>query len=222
MKNKSLFKAAVLLAILFAFFDINAKEVTKELNIKHIELGAPQPAIPFYHFIAEIELADPSIIEVQAEVNGKTLRATDLHRIKDEKEMDRPPISHRPPSGYGLSQDATLYKDLHVVGWVKWEPGKDYSIKISVRVKKNVKAGDSDVWLTKTETVKAPGNIAVFDPAWKNYKSVVVTETAGIERKAEPVEVLLAFYPDEAFDLKREIRVVEVNPETHVLTDVPS
>ena len=222
MKNKSLFKAAVLLAILFAFFDINAKEVTKELNIKHIELGAPQPAIPFYHFIAEIELADPSIIEVQAEVNGKTIRATDLHRIKDEKEMDRPPISHRPPSGYGLSQDATLYKDLHVVGWVKWEPGKDYSIKISVRVKKNVKAGDSDVWLTKTETVKAPGNIAVFDPAWKNYKSVVVTETAGIERKAEPVEVLLAFYPDEAFDLKREIRVVEVNPETHVLTDVPS
>jgi hypothetical protein len=222
MKNKSLFKAVVLLATLFAFFEINAKEVTKELNIKHIELGAPEPAIPFYHFIAEIELADPSIIEVQAEVNGKTLRATDLHRIKDEKEMDRPPISHRPPSGYGLSQDATLYKDLHVVGWVKWEPGKEYTIKISFRIKKNVKAGDNDVWLTKTEKVKAPANIAVFDPAWKNFKSVVVTETAGIERKAEPVEVLLAFYPDEAFDLKREIRVVEVDPETHVLTEVPS
>jgi hypothetical protein len=136
--------------------------------------------------------------------------------------MDRPPISHRPPSGYGLSQDATLYENLHVVGWVKWEPGKEYTIKISVRIKKNVKASDDDVWLTKTEKVKAPGNIAVFDPAWKNFKSVVVTETAGIERKAEPVEVLLAFYPDEAFDLKREIRVVEVNPETHVLTEVPS
>jgi hypothetical protein len=222
MKNKSLFKSTVLLAILFVFFDVRAKEVTKELNIKHIELGAPEPAIPFYHFIAEIELADPSIIEVQAEVNGKTLRATDLYRIKDEKEMDRPPISHRPPSGYGLSQDATLYKDLHVVGWVKWEPGKDYTIRISVRIKKNVKASENDVWLTKTETVIAPANIAVFDPAWKNYKSVVVTETAGIERKAEPVEVLLAFYPDEAFDLKREIRVVEVDPETKVLTEVPS
>jgi hypothetical protein len=222
MKSKSLFKSAILLAIFFVFISVDAKEVTKELNIKHIELGAPEPAIPFYHFIAEIELADPSIIEVQAEVNGKTLRATDLHRIKDEKEMDRPPISHRPPSGYGLSQDATLYKDLHVVGWVKWEPGKEYTIKISFRIKKNVKAGDNDVWLTKTEKVKAPANIAVFDPAWKNFKSVVVTETAGIERKAEPVEVLLAFYPDEAFDLKREIRVVEVDPETHVLTEVPS
>jgi hypothetical protein len=222
MKNKFLFKTTVLLVTLFSFFDTTAKEIQKQLNITKIEMGVPEPAIPFYHFIAEIDLPDPSIIEVQAEVNGKILRATDLHRIKDEKEMDRPPISHRPPSGYGLSQDATLYKNLHVVGWVKWEPGRDYTIKISVRIKKNVKASDEDVWLTKTEKVKAPGNIAVFDPAWKNFKSVVVTETAGIERKAEPVEVLLAFYPDEAFDLKREIRVVEVDPETHVLTEVPS
>ena len=95
MKNKSLFKTAVLLTILFMFFNINAKEVTKELNVKHIELCAPEPSIPFYHFIAEIELADPSIIEVQVEVNGKILRATDLHRIKDEKEMDRLAIKNR-------------------------------------------------------------------------------------------------------------------------------
>ncbi|MBK6284256.1 MAG: hypothetical protein IPF54_17895 [Draconibacterium sp.] len=193
MKNKTLFKTAILLASIFVIINVDAKEVLKELNIKHIELGPPVPAIPFYHFIAEIDLPEPSIIEVQAEVNGKTLRATDLHRIKDEKEMDRPPISHRPPSGYGLSQDATLYKNMHVVGWVKWEPGKEYTIKISVRIKKNVKASENDVWLTKTETVKAPGNIAVFDPAWKNYKSVVVTETAGIARKTEPVEFFLPF-----------------------------
>jgi hypothetical protein len=215
-------KLMILCVSLFLFWSVSAKENQTQLNIVKIEMGVPEPSIPFYHFIAEIDLPEPSIIEVQAEVNGKTLRATDLHRIKDEKEMDRPPISHRPPSGYGLSQDATLYKNMHVVGWVKWEPGKDYLIKISVRIKKSVKASDNDVWLTKTETVKAPGNITVFDPAWKNYKSVVVTETAGIDRKTEPVEVLLAFYPDEAFDLKREIRVVEVDPETHVLNEVPS
>jgi hypothetical protein len=221
MKIRMIKKLLILGFCTFMMWSVSAKENKEQLNITSIKMGLPEPAIPFYHFIAEIDLPQPSIIEVQAEVNGKTLRATDLHRIKDEKEMDRPPISHRPPSGYGLSQDATLYKNLHVVGWVKWEPGKDYTIKISVRIKKNVKASDSDVWLTKTETVKAPGNITVFDPAWKNYKSVVVTETAGITRKTEPVEVLLAFYPDEAFDLKREIRVVEVDPETHVLTEVP-
>lgn len=221
MKNKTLFKTAFLLASMFAFICTDAKEVSKELNIKHIELGPPVPAIPFYHFIADLELPAPSIIEVHAEVNGKELRATDLHRVKDDTEMSFPPLTHRPPSGYGLSQDGTLYQNLHVTGWVKWNPGETYAIKITVRIKKDIKGTDKDEWLSKTVNVKAPENQQVFDTAWKNYKSVVVSETAGIDRKSEPVEMLLAFYPDEAFDLKREIRVVAVDPETFNLTEVP-
>jgi hypothetical protein len=221
MKNTTLLKTAILFASIFVFVEVNAKEATKELNIKHIELGAPVPAIPFYHFIADLELPSPSIIEVHAEVNGKELRATDLHRVKDDTELDHPPLTHRPPSGYGLSQDGTLYQSLHVTGWVKWQSGETYSIKITVRIKKDIKGTDKDEWLSKTVNVKAPENQQVFDKSWKNYKSVVVSETAGIDRKAEAVEVLLAFYPDEAFDLKREIRVVAVDPETHNLTEVP-
>lgn len=221
MKTKTIYITALLLAILFDISGVKAKENVKELNIKHIELGSPVPAIPFYHFIADLELPEPSIIEVQAEVNGKVLRATDLHRVKDDTEMNYPPLTHRPPSGYGLSQDGTLYQNLHVTGWVKWQPGETYAVKISVRLKKDIKGTDKDEWLSKTVSVKAPENQKVFDTAWKNYKSVVVSETAGIERKSEPVEVLLAFYPDEAFDLKREIRVVAVDPETFKLTEVP-
>ena len=221
MKNKTLIKIAVVLSFFFVFIDVDAKEALKELNIKHIELGSPVPAIPFYHFIADLELPQPSIIEVHAEVNGKTLRATDLHRVKDDTEMNFPPLTHRPPSGYGLSQDGTLYQNLHVTGWVKWQPGETYSIKITVRLKKEIKGTDNDEFLSKTVNVKAPENQQVFDIAWKNYKSVVISETAGIDRESEPVEVLLAFYPDEAFDLKREIRVVAVDPETFNLTEVP-
>jgi hypothetical protein len=221
MKIITLFKTAILFASIFVFVEVNAKEATKELNIKHIELGSPVPAIPFYHFIADLELPSPSIIEVHAEVNGKELRATDLHRVKDDMEMDHPPLTHRPPSGYGLSQDGTLYQNLHVTGWVKWNPGETYSIKITVRIKKDIKGTDKDEWLSKTVKVKAPENQQVFDVAWKSYKSVVVSETAGIDRKMEPVEMLLAFYPDEAFDLKREIRVVAVDPKTYNLTEVP-
>ncbi len=221
MKNKSLFKSTIFFAIFFVFCNVAAKETPKELNIKHIELGPPVPAIPFYHFIADLELPNPSIIEVQAEVNGKVLRATDLHRVKDDTDMNYPPLTHRPPSGYGLSQDGTLYQNLHVTGWVKWQPGETYTIKITVRIKKDIKGTENDEWLSKTVSVKAPENQQVFDTAWKNYKSVVVSETSGIDRKSEPVEMLLAFYPDEAFDLKREIRVVAVDPESFDLTEVP-
>jgi len=198
------------------------KSKGKELNITHIELGYPTPGIPFYHFKADLDLAQPSIIEVEAEVDGKVLRATDLRRESDVENMNRPPLSERPPSGYGMSLDATLYKKLSVVGWVRWQPGQNYSIKISVRLKKTHKQSTDDVWITSTKTVTAPQGVNVYDKSWKGYKSVVLSETAGINRTKEPVEVLLAFYPDEAQQLIRDIRVMAVDPKTYELTEVTS
>ena len=192
------------------------------LVIKKLELGYPVPAIPFYHFLAEVELPQASIIEVETAVNGKWLRFNDLHKEHEITDMDRPALSHRPPSGYGLSLDGTLYKNPHIVGWVKWEPGKEYEITIKVRMKKAVHRSKDDVFLTATKKVKAPTGATVFDKAWKNYKAIVLTETAGIDRQEEPVEVLLSFYPDEAQQLKRDVRVVAVDPETYALTEVPS
>jgi len=205
-------------------FPANAQKSkgTKELNITHIELGYPAPGIPFYHFKADLDLPQPSIIEVEAAIDGKVLRATDLRRESDVENMNRPPLSERPPAGYGMSLDATLYKDLSVVGWARWEPGKSYSIRISVRMKKSNRASDDDVWITSTKTVTAPQGVPVFDKNWKSYKSVVVSETAGINREKEPVDVLLAFYPDEAQQLIRDIRVMAVDPVTHELTEVVS
>lgn len=194
----------------------------KALTIKHLELGYPSPGIPFYHFKAELELPESSIIEVEAAVDGNVLRATDLRREGDVENMNRPPLSERPPSGYSMSQDATHYKNLSVVGWVRWEPGKDYSIKLSVRMKKSVHAAKDDVWITATKTVTAPQGVSVFSRDWKSYKSVVLSETGGVNRTNDPVEVLLAFYPDEAQTISRDIRVMEVNPKTHELTEVPS
>ncbi|MBA7526378.1 hypothetical protein ES705_18540 [subsurface metagenome] len=193
----------------------------KELKIGKIELEYPCPGIPFYHFKAELELPRFSIIEIETTVNGKVLRATDLYRADDMNDLSRPPLTHRPPSGYGLSQDATLYKNPHVVGWVKWQPGMSYEIKLTVRMKNTAHGSKDDVFLSTTRTVKAPEEARVFDQAWKNYKAVVLSETAGINRKTEPVEVLLPFYPDEAKHLKREVRIVAVDPKTHSLTEVP-
>lgn len=198
-----------------------SKEV-KELNIKKIELGYPCPGIPFYHFKADLELPQSSIIEVEAFVDGKVLRATDLRRESDAENLNRPPISERPPAGYSLAQDGTHYKDLSVVGWVRWDPGQKYNIRISVRMKKTVHESADDFWISGSKTVTAPQGPSGFSKDWKSYKAVVLSETAGISRNREPVEVLLAFYPDEAQQLIRDIRVVSVNPVTHALTEMPS
>jgi hypothetical protein len=192
------------------------------LTIRNLELGYPSPGIPFYHFRADLELPQSSIIEVEAAVNGKVLRATDLRREDELEDLSKPPLSERPPSGYSMSQDGTYYKNPHVIGWVKWQPGETYTIRLSVRMKESVHASEEDVILSAERSVTAPSGVEVFDETWSNYKSVVVSETAGIDRTDEPVEVLLAFYPDEAQHLTREIRVVEVNPQTYELKEVVS
>jgi hypothetical protein len=227
MKNLNLCQSK----ILFLFFitivislnvDAQKSKEGKELKIAKIELGYPCPGIPFYHFKADIELPEASIIEVEAAVDGNVLRATDLRRESDTEDMTKPPMSERPPSGYSLSQDGTHYKNLSIVGWVEWQPGQDYNIRISVRMKKAVRASNDDVWISSVKKVTAPAGVAVFDKNWKNYKAVVLSETAGINRTKEAVEILLAFYPDEAQQLVRDIRVVAVDPKTHELTEVAS
>jgi hypothetical protein len=217
----------LMLFLLMAGFSasVNAQKkqlVTKSLTVKNIELGYPVPGIPFYHFRADLDLPQSSIIEVEASVDGKVLRANDLYRQEDLSDMNKPALTHRPPSGYGLSMDATMYKDPTVVGWVKFQPGKSYNIKISVRMKKSVKPSDDDQILIAEKSVKAPEGAKVFSTDWKSYKAIILSETAGIERKNEAVEVLLPFYPDEVKDLVREIRVVAVDPKTYELTEVPS
>ena len=214
------FTILFLLFITTSSFGKGDKE--SELKVHKFELRFPCPAIPFYHFIAELELPEASIIEVETAVDDKVLRFTDLHKANENADMSKPALSHRPPSGYGLSQDGTLYKNPHVVGWFKWEPGKDYKITIKVRMKKNIHASEDDKNLTATKTLTAPNEAAVFSAEWKNYKSIVLSETAGLDRKSEPVEVLLPFYPDESGHIKRDIRVVSVDPETHVITEIPS
>lgn len=212
----------VLLVLLFSFTLKEPLSGKDDLKINNLELNLPCPAIPYYHLKADLELPSPSIIEVEVTVNGKVLRYTNLHKKSEEIDLTRPVITHRPPSGAGLSQDNIVYKDVEVIGWVKWQPRQTYEIKVSVRLKKAAQTSPDDKLISSVKSITAPADVKVFDQAWKNYKSLVLTETAGIDRKNEPVDVLLPFYPDEAKDLKREIRVVAFDPMTSELNEVPS
>ncbi|MDR1097974.1 MAG: hypothetical protein LBL57_07580 [Tannerella sp.] len=217
-------KSGFLLLLCFWGFALpsQAKDHPANLKISSLELGYPHPAIPFYHFKAGLELPEASMIEVEAVVNGEPLRFVNLYRGDVVEEADKPGYIHRPPSGYALSQDNSLYRNPHITAWVKWQPGETYKIELKVRLKKSVKPSPGDRILSAVQTLTAPSGVDVFDPGWIAYKSVVLSETAGIDRKNEPVEVLLPFYPDEVTDLKREIRVVAVDPADCSLSEVPS
>lgn len=214
---------ALILALFLPFFSQAQKlRERKDLNITKIELGYPYPLIPYYHFKAKIELPESSIMEVEAAVDGKVLRSVDIRRDNELGDVNRPPQTERSPSGFGLSLDGTNYSEFTIIGWVKWQPGQEYDIHIAVRMKKSVQPSNDDVIISTTKKVVAPQGATTFDTGWSNYKSVVLSETAGIDRKNEPVEVLLAFYPDEAEQPARDIRVVSVDTETHEIREVIS
>lgn len=196
----------------------------QELKITKARLLFPKPAFPFYHFKVKLELPHSSIIQVKAIVNGDTLRFTNLYssNLFQKIDMNKPLIAYRPPSGYALSVDTSMYKNPYVIGRLRWEPGRHYTIKVIVTMKKGAQKTTSDVVLSASKTLKAPKNAPFFDTSWKNYMSVIVSETVGVDRKNEPVEVLLSFYPDQAENIKNDIRVVAVDPRTHKLSLVPS
>lgn len=73
------------------------------------------------------------------------------------------------------------------------------------------------------------GSVADLPPAWsvwargwKHYKVVTLSETIGIARSNEPVDLGIAFHVGQTADLQREVRVARVIPETGTLVEVPS
>jgi hypothetical protein len=155
-------------------------------------------------------------------VDGRELRAVDIRRDTELRGREYPTVTERSSSGYGLSHDASIYQKFTVTGWVKWTPGQEYDIRLAVRMKQGAQPSDADVIINGTRSVTAPEGVDVYGADWKSYKSVVLSETAGIERTGEPVELLLAFYPDEAESIARDIRVVAVDPQTYEVEEIAS
>lgn len=220
MENKNIKIRHWLLGIILSVNAIAGSAQT--LNVSGLQFNYPSPGIPYYHIKADLQLPQPSMIEVEMFINNIPLRYTDLHVAHNLGDLSYPHLTNRPPSGAGLSQDNTLYDAPSVVGWVAWKPGLTYDVKLMVRLKKTLQHQKGDITLTYNRKITAPAAVPVFDTAWKKYKSVVLSETAGIDRHAEPVEVLVAFYPDEVADLKREIRVASFDPVTKMVAELPS
>lgn len=73
-----------------------------------------------------------------------------------------------------------------------------------------------------TATAVAPQAGGHWNPAWKQYASAVVSETAGLKRTGEPVHVTMLVYPDTCKDPQREIRVVRYDWREKQQREVPS
>jgi hypothetical protein len=215
-------KLAKIVLVFAAMVFILSIATAQQLNLKNASIEYPNAAFPYYHFKIELDIPNAGYLETQVFLDGQKMRYFSLKDAKEPLDPDRTMVHYRPSFADTYTLNSSKFEKPYIVGWLAWQPGKNYKIEVKLKVKKALKPADTDLNLTAGITLTAPRDGKTFDPAWKNYKSLVVTETAGIERKNEPVDIVLAFYADEAKTLKNDLRVVEFDPQTKTITEIPS
>lgn len=185
-------------------------------------LQYPVPAFPYYHFRLDLKIPSASYLEYEVQVDGKTIRHLALKDAASPLDANRTLIQYRPSFADNAVRNNQKFTQPYLVGWLAWQGGKSYKVDVTLRVKNDFQPSSNDRVWKGTITLTAPAGAKTLDPAWKNFKSLVLTETEGVARVDEPIEQVLAFYGDEAQNLKNDLRVFAFDAATHALTEVPS
>lgn len=199
-----------------------AQPVSAQQLISSAELAYPNPAFPYYHFRADLNIEDPSMMDVEVSVNGEPIRYVDVRDRTRKVNTRRPIIHYREPTADATALSNLVFKEPYILCWLPWRPGEEYEIRVGVRLRNSTEPSDDDRAAQETVTLTAPSDAKVFDPRWRNYTAAVLTETTGIDRQQEPVELLMVMYADQAANIRNDVRVLEYHPGTHGITEIPS
>jgi len=129
-----------------------------------------------------------------------------------------------------VSSQSDSFEDKMKMLQRAWDK-KDYrlarALTNSLRISELQAQADHEDFGTPLIAASQFGTVSSLPSAWRDwakgwmyYKVVNLEEKAGIQRKAEPVEVLLSFQASQTASLAREIRVAEI--KDGVLTEVVS
>jgi hypothetical protein len=166
----------------------------------HAACCFPTPRHPYYH----IRLA------FSPEGNGRC--AVTLVKVNGVKVRD-----YETWHNHRVMKDAQLECGGHEELFLRWDwkAGEE----ASVEVQGDGPAGGRPLALKARVTAPAYGGY--WNSAWKYYASFVCRETAGIDRRDEPIHINMVVYADRIQDPERELRVVAVDSVSGSHREVP-
>ncbi len=212
MSNKFQYKInnIVLVNIIFIFFLIilfpnNTFAIDKRLHFSEAKIEKPTPSVPYYHFKIEIknETGTPFYIK-KILVNNQKVVDYEIREISWGTDTDKVFNYNWAPFAANYSKDF-VHKHSNLLARLDWKNGKSYEIEISYIFK-----DDRKIKTIKRKII-APNHGGYWNSDWKYYKSIVVSEDFGLERKNEPVQFSMVFYPDQITDLNKELRVIKID-----------
>ena len=162
--------------------------------------GFPTPQSPYYHVRFSFSLEGDGRYQInRVKVNGQRVRDfAAYYNFSFQKDQLLKPG--------GMSE--------LVVRW-DWKPRERCEVEVSGEGPREKES------FTLKGSVDAPDHGGYWNPAWKHYASLVLTETAGVDRENEPVHTSLAVYGDRIQDPARELRIVAVDPRTGAHLEIP-
>ena len=170
------------------------------MKLKQIKFSAPTPAEPYYHAVV-------MVLDITGDTIVRGLLCNDIRNL-----------------------DFTVYNDdMPALPAVFRKNTDNHTLNIRLNWRKE------DIFLIELELLDENGqNITLhtlleakeengyWNKNWKYYASHVLTETSGYNRVQEPVHVVLSMYEDRLLDTCRELRVVEINPDSGAAREIPS
>jgi len=172
--------------------------------LKGASLGTPSVEFPYHYMEVTLakEMVQPGKV-VRVEVDGKKNR--DARFFNNGK--PHPAKAARPADSEGESYEGKLdgVRDFRVVIPVNWVNGSKHTAVLEL-------VSDSGKKESCKAEATAPGQGGYWSADWPHATSIVLRETAGLLRQAEPVSLTLGFFADDIRDPAKEIRVVTYDP----------
>jgi hypothetical protein len=168
--------------------------------------GTPTADYPYHH--VTLTLAKEAIgagTVVKVETDGKWNRDA---RFYNEGVAD-PATAKDSPGLLGETYTGVIdgSKDFRIVAPVQWLNVSDHTMKVTVK-------GADEVETVYEGAGKAPEKGGYWSAAWPHAISLIVHETAGLQRIGEPVHAMVGPYADDFGPADSQIRVVTYDP-TH-------
>jgi hypothetical protein len=166
-------------------------------DLQAIAYSFPTPQYPFYHLKLAVRTAQDCTVK-RVLTNGQRTRDFWIYNNGQ----------------FNRHMQILTEAESTIAVRLEWENGSSNRVEIEAETE-----GGEQIVLAESFT--APSSNGYWNPAWKYYASVVLSEPEGLARTNEPVHITLGLYADRLTAPEKEVRVVAIDPESGVSSEVP-
>jgi len=193
--------SSCLICFSFGYPAFAQEKPEKELQGK-IDFRHPEPFYPYFHLHCRFPPDSYQLFSINSiEVNGESIKYYRILKSLRERFFDEEEIRAVEANDGLIPTSAGFTADIPH----QWSTGES----VLVRITGTTPSGKPQTLIVQGKTYRE----SVGMKGWKHYAALVVEETAGIDRKAEPVRAMLGLIQGRVTNPRKELRIVTFSPQ---------